>query len=97
MAEWLEKFKRTATGFTVEVNEETGEYLTFEKINGGKLYVADADALQRWTEDGSHKYDIYSPQTEDQNMSAERLKQLTEAELKKRINSTVQYEVTQLH
>ena len=27
-------------------------------------------------------------------MSAERLKQLTEAELKKRINSTVQYEVT---
>ncbi|KAA0814446.1 hypothetical protein DN403_26715 [Bacillus sp. AY2-1] len=44
-------------------NEETGEYLTFEKINGGKLYVADADALQRWTEDGSHKYDIYSPQT----------------------------------
>lgn len=75
-------------------NEETGEYLTFEKINGGKLYVADADALQRWTEDGSHKYDIYSPQTEDQNMSAERLKQLTEAELKKRINSTVQYEVT---
>ncbi|HFU7080300.1 TPA: phage tail spike protein [Bacillus cereus] len=75
-------------------NEETGEYLTFEKINGGKLYVADADALQRWTEDGSHKYDIYSPQTEDQNMSAERLKQLTEAELKKRINSTVKYEVT---
>ncbi|MEW4236842.1 phage tail spike protein, partial [Bacillus thuringiensis] len=74
-------------------NEETGEYLTFEKINGGKLYVADADALQRWTEDGSHKYGIYSPQTEDQNMSAERLKQLTEAELKKRINSTVKYEV----
>ncbi|PGN13201.1 hypothetical protein CN954_12155 [Bacillus cereus] len=74
-------------------NEETGEYLTFEKINGGKLYVADADALQRWTEDGSHKYDIYSPQTEDQNMSPERLKQLTEAELKKRINSTVKYEV----
>ncbi|HDX9708481.1 TPA: phage tail protein [Bacillus cereus] len=74
-------------------NEETGEYLTFEKINGGKLYVADVDALQRWTEDGSHKYDIYSPQTEDQNMSAERLKQLTEAELKKRINSTVKYEV----
>nr|WP_197378184.1 hypothetical protein [Bacillus thuringiensis] len=55
--------------------------------------MADADALQRWTEDGSHKYDIYSPQTEDQNMSPERLKQLTEAELKKRINSTVQYEV----
>lgn len=86
--------KEPLQDFTVEVNEETGEYLTFEKINGGKLYVADADALQRWTEDGSHKYDIYSPQTEDQNMSAERLKQLTEAELKKRINSTVQYEVT---
>ena len=30
-------------------------------------------------------------------MSAERLKQLTEAELKKRINSTVQYEVTPIH
>ncbi|MDZ5610545.1 phage tail spike protein, partial [Bacillus pseudomycoides] len=74
-------------------DSETGEYLTFEKINNGKLYVGDNDALQRWSEDGTHLFDIYSPETEDQDMTAERLLQLTETELKKRIDTSVLYEV----
>ncbi|WP_303745114.1 phage tail spike protein, partial [Bacillus toyonensis] len=76
-------------------NPATGkeEFLTFEDINGGKLYVSNNDALQRWSKDGKHLFDIYSPQTEDQDMTKERLKQLTEAELKKRINSSTLYEV----
>ncbi|PGC57957.1 hypothetical protein COM24_05460, partial [Bacillus toyonensis] len=75
-------------------NSETGEFLTFEDINDGKLYVSNNDALQRWSKDGKHLFDMYSPQTEDQDMTKERLKQLTEAELKKRINSSTLYEVS---
>ncbi|PGC81762.1 phage tail spike protein, partial [Bacillus toyonensis] len=74
-------------------NSETGEFLTFEEINDGKLYVGNHDALQRWSKDGKHVFDMYSPQTEDQDMTKERLKQLTEAELKKRIDSSTSYEV----
>lgn len=74
-------------------NNETGEFLTFEEINNGKLYVGNNDALQRWSKDGKHLFDIYSPQTEDQGMTKQRLKQLTEAELKKRIDSSTSYEV----
>ncbi|PEP71368.1 hypothetical protein CN581_31285, partial [Bacillus toyonensis] len=77
-------------------NPATGkeEFLTFEDINGGQLYVSNNDALQRWSKDGKHLFDIYSPQTEDQDMTKERLKQLTEAELKKRIDSSTSYEVS---
>ncbi|MGG0253204.1 phage tail spike protein [Bacillus toyonensis] len=74
-------------------NSETGEFLTFEEINNGKLYVGNNDALQRWSKDGKHLFDIYSPQTENQDMTKQRLKQLTEAELKKRIDSSTSYEV----
>ncbi|QQN82182.1 phage tail spike protein [Bacillus toyonensis] len=74
-------------------NSETGEFLTFEEINNGKIYVGNNDALQRWSKDGKHLFDIYSPQTEDQDMTKQRLKQLTEAELKKRINTSILYEV----
>ncbi|PHB91561.1 hypothetical protein COF04_30805 [Bacillus toyonensis] len=75
-------------------NSETGEFLTFEEINNGKIYVGNNDALQRWSKDGKHLFDIYSPQTEDQDMTKQRLKQLTEAELKKRIDSSTSYEVS---
>ncbi|MFJ7819724.1 phage tail spike protein [Bacillus toyonensis] len=75
-------------------NNETGEFLTFEEINNGKLYVGNNDALQRWSKDGKHLFDIYSPQTEDQDMTKQRLKQLTQAELKKRIDSSTSYEVS---
>ncbi|PEP99026.1 phage tail spike protein [Bacillus toyonensis] len=74
-------------------NSETGEFLTFEEINNGKLYVGNNDALQRWSKDGKHVFDIYSPQTEDQGMTKQRLKQLTEAELKRRMDSSTSYEV----
>ncbi|PEG15153.1 phage tail spike protein [Bacillus toyonensis] len=79
-------------GVGPQINE-TGEFLTFEEINNGKLYVGNNDALQRWSKDGKHLFDIYSPQTEDQGMTKQRLKQLTEAELKKRIDSSTSYEV----
>jgi phage minor structural protein len=54
--------------------------------------VEDEDALQRWGNDGRHLWDIYEPSTNDSYILAERLTELGEAELKKRINTTVEYE-----
>lgn len=56
------------------------------------VIVEDKDALQRWGRNGKHLFDIYEPETEDDNMTVERLTTLTTTELNKRINASVQYE-----
>ncbi|MCM3619157.1 hypothetical protein M3936_16330 [Sutcliffiella horikoshii] len=65
-----------------------------EREDGTRLEVVveDKDALARWGEDGRHLMEIYEPETEDQNMSMERLTQLTQIELNKRVNALVEYE-----
>src|SRR5690625_5230785 len=55
-----------------------------------KVFVEDEDALQRWGRNGRHIVDIYEPQTEDANMTEERLTTLTRTELNKRINDVVE-------
>ncbi|WP_078430487.1 phage tail spike protein [Alkalihalobacterium alkalinitrilicum] len=59
------------------------------------LTVEDEEARQRWSRTGQHMWDIYEPQSEDQDMTEERLRSLGETELNKRINSVVQYEADQ--
>ena len=54
--------------------------------------VEDDEALQRWGRHGKHLIGKYEPETSDENMTVERLTQLTQAELKKRIDSSVAYE-----
>ncbi|PGE36673.1 phage tail spike protein, partial [Bacillus thuringiensis] len=44
-------------------------------------------------ERGKHKFGFYTPETEELNMTPQRLMTLMEIELKKRINSSVSYEV----
>ncbi|NRD42585.1 hypothetical protein FHY62_030790, partial [Bacillus cereus] len=51
------------------------------------------DAFQRWNEKGKHKFGFYSPETDNENMSPERLKTLMELEMTKRVNASVSYEV----
>ncbi|WP_395940766.1 MULTISPECIES: hypothetical protein [Bacillus cereus group] len=51
------------------------------------------DAFQRWNEKGKHKFGFYSPETDNENMSPDRLKTLMEIEMKKRVNASVSYEV----
>jgi phage minor structural protein len=65
-----------------------------EKEEGTRniVRVEDEDALQRWGNDGRHLWDLYEPSTNDSDILAERLTELGEAELKKRINTTVEYE-----
>ncbi|MEB8956620.1 hypothetical protein P4H11_26660, partial [Bacillus cereus] len=44
-------------------------------------------------ERGKHKFGFYTPETEELNMTPQRLMTLMEIELKKRVNSSVSYEV----
>lgn len=66
-----------------------------EKEDGTRLtiLVANEEALQRWGRNGKHLIDVYEPQSDNMDMTLERLKLLTEAELKKRIDASVIYEV----
>ncbi|HDR3409682.1 TPA: hypothetical protein QCN79_006377, partial [Bacillus cereus] len=64
-----------------------------EKINNGLPYITNTDAFQRWNEKGKHKFGFYSPETDNENMSPERLKTLMELEMTKRVNASVSYEV----
>src|SRR5690606_7368463 len=62
-----------------------------------EVFVEDEEALQRWgtpnpqTGELMHLIETYEPESTDQNMSIERLTELTRNELEKRINSVVEY------
>ncbi|MCM3618756.1 hypothetical protein M3936_14285 [Sutcliffiella horikoshii] len=64
-----------------------------EREDGTKLevFVEDKDALARWGRRGQHLIETYEPQTTDQEMTIERLTQLTQMELNKRVNALVEY------
>lgn len=56
-----------------------------------KVFVEDEEARRRWGRYGRHLVDIYEPESADQDMTEERLQQLTRMELDKRINMSVEY------
>lgn len=70
-----------------------------EREDGTRLevFVEDEDALQRWgrphpqTGQLMHLIETYEPESADQDMTLERLTELTRNELEKRINSVVEY------
>lgn len=64
-----------------------------EKEDGTRLTVEvkNEDARERWSRTGEHMWDTYEPQTDNQDITVERLTTLGEMELNKRINSAVQY------
>ncbi|MED3079282.1 phage tail spike protein [Bacillus wiedmannii] len=75
------------------VKKEGGEFVTIAEINNGVPYLVDNDAFQRWNEKGQHKFGFYSPETENEDMDSKRLMTLMNTELKKRVNTSVFYEV----
>ncbi|PEV07164.1 hypothetical protein CN418_26980 [Bacillus thuringiensis] len=75
------------------VKGEGDTVITIESINRGLPYIVDNDAFQRWNERGKHKFGFYTPETEELDMTPKRLMTLLEIELKKRVNSSVSYEV----
>lgn len=66
-----------------------------EKDDGTRLSVTVTDdaAYQNWNRKGNHLVEVYEPESDDSDMTLERLTSLGEAELKKRISAAVEYEV----
>ncbi|MGR6115795.1 phage tail spike protein [Aeribacillus composti] len=64
-----------------------------EREDGTRLevFVEDKDALARWGRNGQHLVEVYEPESTDQTMTEARLRELTQNELEKRINSIVEY------
>ncbi|WP_194747461.1 phage tail spike protein [Staphylococcus chromogenes] len=59
-------------------------------------FVTDDNAQERWGEpDGRYRWDVYSPETENNNMTLKRLTTLAKTALNKRINAAVSYEIEQ--
>lgn len=89
----VENSQDICTALVGFVKGEGDKIITVESINNGLPYITDSDAFQRWNERGQHKFRFYTPETEDQDMSPQRLMTLMKTELKKRINTSVSYEV----
>ncbi|MBJ8024505.1 phage tail spike protein, partial [Bacillus cereus] len=89
----IEHSRDICTALVGFVRGEGEELITIESINNGLVYITDSDAFQRWNAHGKHKFGFYTPETEDQNMTPQRLLTLMKTELKKRVNSSVSYEV----
>ncbi|MDM5429062.1 phage tail spike protein [Bacillus mycoides] len=89
----IENSQNICTALLGFVKKEDKDFITIADVNNGVPYLVDNEAYQRWNEDGMHKFGFYSPETEDQDMNPQRLKTLMNTELKKRVNSSVLYEV----
>ncbi|WP_197228529.1 phage tail spike protein, partial [Bacillus thuringiensis] len=89
----IEHSRDICTALVGFVKGEGDNVITIESINRGLPYIVDHDAFQRWNERGKHKFGFYTPETEELNMTPQRLMMLMEIELKKRVNSSVSYEV----
>ncbi|REH83278.1 phage tail spike protein, partial [Staphylococcus felis] len=68
-----------------------------ENGNRKTTMVYDNDAQDRWGLESDYIWDVYEPETENENMTLDRLTTLGKMELNKRNNSVVSYEVTQLN
>ncbi|EJQ21194.1 phage minor structural protein [Bacillus cereus BAG3X2-2] len=89
----IEHSRDICTALVGFVRGEGDKLITIDSINNGLLYITDSDAFQRWNAHGKHKFGFYTPETEDQNMTPQRLLTLMKTELKKRVNTSVSYEV----
>ncbi|MGE7430680.1 phage tail spike protein [Bacillus thuringiensis] len=88
----IEHSRDICTALVGFVRGEGDKPITIEKINNGLPYIIDNDAFQRWNERGKHKFGFYTPETE-QDITPERLLTLMKIEHKKRVNTSVSYEV----
>ncbi|PET32782.1 peptidase S74 [Bacillus anthracis] len=89
----IEHTRNICTALVGFVKGEGDKVITIDSINKGLPYIVDADAFQRWNEHGQHKFGFYTPETEELDMTPKRLLTLMEIELKKRVNSSISYEV----
>lgn len=88
----VENTRNICTALVGFVKGEGDTVITIESINNGLPYLVDKEAFQLWNKKGFHRYGFYTPETENQNMTPQRLKTLMEIEIKKRRNAAVTYE-----
>lgn len=88
----IENSQNICTALLGFVKKEGGDFITISSINNGIPYLVDNDAFQRWNERGQHKFGFYTPETE-QDITPQRLMALMKTEIKKRVNTSVSYEV----
>ncbi|AIM28440.1 phage tail spike protein [Bacillus cereus] len=88
----IENSQNVCTALIGFVKGEGDKIVTVESINNGLPYIVDNDAFQRWNEKGKHKFGFYTPETE-QDITPGRLMTLMKTEMKKRVNTSVSYEV----
>ncbi|MCU5667255.1 hypothetical protein OCB72_21425 [Bacillus cereus] len=88
----IENSQNICTALLGFVKKEGGDFITISSINNGIPYLVDNEAFQRWNERGQHKFGFYTPETE-QDITPQRLMTLMKTEIKKRVNSSVSYEV----
>ncbi|MGM1475270.1 phage tail spike protein [Bacillus cereus group sp. BceL301] len=89
----IEHSREICTALIGFVKGEGDKVITIESINKGLPYIVDADAFQRWNEHGLHKFGFYTPETDQEDMTPQRLMTLMKLELEKRVNTFVSYEV----
>ncbi|MBL3753691.1 peptidase S74 [Bacillus cereus group sp. TH43LC] len=89
----IEHSREICTALIGFVKGEGDKVVTIESINKGLPYIVDADAFQRWNEHGQHKFGFYTPETDQEDMTPQRLMTLMKLELAKRVNTFVSYEV----
>ncbi|OUA93116.1 peptidase S74, partial [[Bacillus thuringiensis] serovar konkukian] len=77
-------------GQDAEGNEKL---ITIESVNNGVQYIVDEAAYQRWNVNGKHLFGFYTPESEKDELTPERLLTLAKTELKKRVSAIVTYEV----
>lgn len=67
-----------------------------EKENGDRIFVEEVDdeAQEQFNLPQRYIYGIYEPETEDDNMTLERLRTLTRTELNKRKSAAISYEIS---
>ncbi|WP_235676451.1 phage tail spike protein, partial [Bacillus mycoides] len=90
----IENSQNICTALVGFVKKEGKEFITIADVNNGVPYLVDNEAYQRWNEDGMHKFGFYCPETENEDMDSKRLLTLMKTEMKKRINTSVSYEVS---
>ncbi|MGA4496175.1 phage tail spike protein [Bacillus bombysepticus] len=88
----IENSQNICTALMGFVKGEGDKIITVESINNGLPYIVDNDAFQRWNEKGKHKFGFYTPETEE-DITPGRLMTLMKTEMKKRVNTSVSYEV----
>lgn len=89
----IEHSREICTALIGFVKGEGDKVITIESINKGLPYIVDADAFQRWNQHGQHKFGFYTPETDQEDMTPQRLMTLMKLELAKRVNTFVSYEV----